>query len=115
MGDAMCRLSILLAFVAFLALAPPVYADVYAGGYDVSGCTISWERQDGGEGTISSKNCIDGFLALVHNSQLVSHPTGGQTSDRQLVSDGMIASWAYRKGGYGIDRSAAGCVVSTTR
>jgi hypothetical protein len=87
-------------------LAAPAYADVYVGGYNVTNCTFSWEPGSTIQGTVSSQGCIDGFLFLVHNDHLVSHPRyAGSSSDSQLVNDGSFACWYYDEGGYGIDRT----------
>lgn len=91
-----------------LLTAAPAHADVYVGPYDVTNCNFDWGPGPRIEGTISGQNCIDGFLFLVHDDNLVSHPTyAGSTSDSQLVSDGTVACWYYRRNGYGIDRTAA--------
>jgi hypothetical protein len=94
--------------MAAVALAPTAHADVYVGPYDVSNCTFSWGTGPTIQGTLSSQNCIDGFLVLLHDSHLVSHPTyAGSTSDHQLVDDGTVACFYYRRDGWGIDRTAA--------
>ena len=94
--------------MAALAPAPTAHADVYVGPYDVTNCTFSWGPGPQLNGTVSSRNCIDGYLVLVHDSHLASHPTyAGATSDSQLVIDGMVACSRYRRFGYGIDGTAA--------
>lgn len=97
--------------MAAVTLAPMAHADDdYVGPYDVTNCTFSWAPGTTIKGTVTSQDCVDAFLYLAHYSHLVSSPDYAgptRTSDSQLVDDGVIACWFYRRDGYGIDRTAA--------
>ncbi|MGV1004466.1 MAG: hypothetical protein ACOYEV_06785 [Candidatus Nanopelagicales bacterium] len=96
-----------LAATAVLALAPTAQADLLAGGYNVSNCTITWQPGSAIAGAVSSENCIKGFLSAAHQVNVYSHPYDGRSSDSQLLSDGLVACYYYHEMGYSMDAAIA--------
>jgi hypothetical protein len=76
--------------IAACGLAPAAHADEYGLTPDY-GCPVKWHGS--GPATMSKPSCIDAFLDEAHKDNLVSHPTGGQSSDTQLLSDALIACY----------------------
>jgi hypothetical protein len=86
--------------MAAVALAPMAHADFHVGGYNVTNCTFTWDPGPTISGKVSSHDCIDAFLVLAHDDNLVSHPTyAGSTSDHQLEDDALVACYYYDKAG----------------